>query len=355
MTSQRVETPRYLKYLNKCAAEHLIPGGAISLVTRAGCKISAFGVTSYNSSARPVEMTDMYDLASLTKVISTTTACLKLIESGEFALGTPIKSILTEFSYSDVSVGQLLTHTSGMPGDDKRYRSCRSKDELLNFVFSLSPACPPGKKVIYSDFGYILLGLAVDRITGSLEHYCEQEIFIPLGMRDTVYNPTEKQRYQRCCPTEQTQDRGLIQGEVHDGKAWRMGGVSGNAGLFSTVQDLSVFVKMLMDCSDRCEPHVLSNSTLNLLKRCYTPFGEPRRTLGWVCDEASGAFGDYCLAPCIYHTGFTGTSIYVDYSRQCGVVLLTNRIHPSRENNSIFEIRRKAHNLALLDIDCRER
>lgn len=341
---------RYLSYLEGCAERREIPGGVVSLVRPDGCRVDAFGVRSFDA-PETVLPSDLYDLASLSKVVSTTTCVLALVEDGEVALGTRLADVIPEFRHRDVSVGQLLAHTSGLPGDDKRYKTCAGREDMLSFTFALDLEAAPGTRVSYSDFGFILLGLLVERIAGSLDGFAQERVFGPLGMGDTLYNPSARGLAGRCVPTELTQDRGLVRGVVHDGKAFRLGGVSGNAGVFSTARDLSRFVAMLLSDGALDGARVLSPTTLGLLRNVYTPAGEPPRTLGWICDARGDAFGDFCQAPCLYHTGFTGTSIYVDLSRRVGVVLLTNRIHPTRDNPRIFEIRRRVHNMVLRAVD----
>lgn len=350
-TGEEIFFTREKEFLNECAESEKIPGGAFAVITPEKTNRFYFGCKSLLPERMPMEEGAMFDLASLTKVVSTTTVALQCLERGYYSLQTEVKELLPEFPYSHITVESLLTHTSGVCSDDKAYKKCAGKREMTEFLFGRPLEFRAGTKVKYSDFGYVLLGLVLERMVGDLETYAEEHIFWPLKMKDTCYNPQKKGMASRCVPTEQTGDRGIICGEVHDGKAWRMGGVSGNAGLFSTVEDLERFVRMLLNGGQLDGERILSTATMRLLHRCYTEGLDQRRTLGWIVDDKAAQMGDYYSSHCLFHTGFTGTSIYVDFDRKCGVILLTNRIHPSRDNTAIFEIRRRVHNLVLLNID----
>lgn len=342
---------REKRLLQQSAADHLIPGGAVSIVLPKESIEFYFGNKALLPEELPVTEDTMYDLASLTKVVATTTAALQCLEEGYFTLQTEVNKIIPEFPYKGITIENLMTHTSGICGDDKKYKACSSKEELIDFFMKKELVFEPGTKVEYSDFGYILLGVIIEKFVGNLETYTRGHIFEPLHMMDTCYRPLEKGMLNRCASTEQTSERGMICGEVHDGKAWRMNGVSGNAGLFSTAKDLTRFVQMLLQEGSLNGEKILSPSTVHLLERPYTANLNIKRTLGWISGEKTAHMGDYYSEKCIFHTGFTGTSIYVDFERKCGIVLLTNRVHPNRNQEAIFDIRRKLHNLVLLDLD----
>lgn len=288
----------------------------------------------------PLQDKTLYDMASCTKVIVTTTLILKLIEDGYFNLKTKVKDILTDFPYDNITILHLLTHTSGLIGDDKKYRNCKNKEDMYQFINSLPLAYPTDTDLQYSDFGFILLGRIIEKYKGSIDTYAKEIIFEPLNMVDTMFNPVDT---QRCAATELHPQRGLIIGQAHDGKAHIMGGVSGNAGLFSTVDDVAKFVMMLL----KQDNTVLCKSSIDLLKTYRTVGKNSLRTLGWIANDNDVSDGDYYSNVCLYHTGFTGTSIYVDFVRECGIVLLTNAIHPNRGNPYIVEIRNNFHNVIL--------
>lgn len=284
----------------------------------------------------PLAHTDLFDLASLTKVIVTTTLILKLMEEGTLTLETKVASILPDFNHPNITIFHLLTHTSGLCADHKDYKTHIGKDSMRAFIMSLPLDEAPFTKVIYTDFGFILLGLIAETFLGSLDQAAKRLIFDPLSMHDTDYRPSDK---ARCVASEITVQRGLIQGVVHDGKAFNMGEVSGNAGLFSTLNDMMIFARMMLTQDER----VLKNTTKSLLRKTYTETLDHQRTLGWYRHDESCSFGTLASQDILYHTGFTGTSIVLDFTRQVAIVILTNRIHPSRDNDRIQTLRQELH------------
>lgn len=329
----------------------LIPGAALAIVTPEEAKVAHVGYRSLVPEKVLLEEDAIYDLASVSKVVATTTMALRCIEKGHFSLQSTVQSILPEFPHPQVTIEHLMTHTSGVCGDDKAYKTCRNKEELKAFFFEKPLEFEPGTKVLYSDFGYILLGFVIEKFHGTLDAFAQEQIFRPLEMEDTGYRPADRGLVSRCVPTEVTEDRGVVQGIVHDGKALRLDGVSGNAGVFSTARDLSHFLQMFLGNGAYHGRRILSTSTVALLRKCYTPGLNLRRTLGWIVDEKSSAFGDYYSPHCLFHTGFTGTSLYLDFDRSCGIVLLTNRVHPTRENPNIKLVRDTVHNRLLMEFD----
>ena len=340
-----------LKILNEYVNDNKIPGAALAFVTKDKVYKGHVGYRQLVNEKLEVEEDTIYDLASLTKVVSTTTMALSLMEKGYFSLKTPLKELLPEFRFPEVNMRHVLTHTSGICFDDKAYKSLKGRQQFLEFVCQKALEFTPGSKVVYSDFGYVLLGFVIENLVGSLDEYSKKLIFDPLKMKDTVYNPDKHGLANRCAASEDTKDRGIIKGEVHDGKGYRLNGLSGNAGLFSTTSDLSRFVQMLLNDGELDNEKVLSKSTINLLKKCYTDGLNDRRTLGWIISDPNANMGDYYSDECIFHTGFTGTSLYIDFKKECGIILLTNRIHPSRDNTSIMDLRNKIHNVMIAEYE----
>ncbi len=336
-------------YLNGAVRQGLIPGAALAVVPEEGPETFYTGFAQTVPERRALTAGAVFDLASLTKVVCTVSCALSLMEEGLFTLNTAVSSVIRAFPDPEVTVRHLMTHTAGLLPDDKRYRACRGKEEMIRFICSLPPASAPGQYVSYLDFGYILLGEMIERAAGPLDIYARDHIFLPLRMNDTLFRPDEAGLGGRCVPTEVTEERGVICGEPHDGKAWRMGGVSGNAGLFSTVEDLARFVRMLLGGGELEGVRVLLPASVNALRRCYTAGLNERRSLGWLRDDPGAGMGEHCSRDCLFHTGFTGTSLYVDFERRCGIVLLTNRVHPSRENKGILKVRREIHDRILKD------
>ncbi len=337
------------EYLEKEAEEGAVPGAAFCAVARRECRTVYLGKCQLVPEVRPLKKGALFDLASLTKAVFTTTAALQCMDRGLFALKTPVADLLPGFRFPSVRIVHLLTHTSGLVPDDKKYRSCQNNDEMIRFILDHDLVYEPGTEVRYSDFGFILLGEILRRLVGDLDDYGEEFIFAPLHMEDTFFRPEKHQRMNDCVPTECTAERGVIRGVVHDGKAFRMGGISGHAGLFSTAEDLGQFVRMLLGGGiwEGCE--ILSPSSMGLLHRSFTEQLNAKRTLGWMKKGDDASPGDWAGEDCLYHTGFTGTSVYVDFERECGIVLLTNRVHPSRDNDSIGRIRANLHSILLRD------
>ncbi len=339
-----VSLDRAKNYIQKCVEEEKIPGATFAYITKDSFITDYVGYKQVSPSKIPLEEGTMYDMASCTKVVCTTTLVLKLIEEGCFNLKTKVKYIFPDFPFEEITIEHLLAHTSGMIPDDKNYRKCTSKEEMYQFIDSLPLAYPTGTDLQYSDFGFITLGRIIEHYKGDLEDYASQVLFKPLEMNHTMFNAKKKGFEQYCVSEEIQEDRGgVIIGEAHDGKAFRMGGVSGNAGLFSTIDDISHFVQMLLNDGQ----DVLSKASVNLLKTYRTEGKSVRRTLGWIADDSSASDGDYYSKTCLYHTGFTGTSIYVDFERNCGIVLLINAVHPKRSNPYTQEIRNNFHNIIL--------
>lgn len=321
--------------------EGKIPGASFAYVTTDTVLKDYVGYRELIPEKKLVEENTLYDMASCTKVVCTTTLILKLMEEDYFSLKTTVRSLLPDFPYDNITIEHLLTHTSGLIPDDKNYRKCTNKQEMYEFINTLPLAYETGTDLQYSDFGYILLGRIIEKFKGDIQAYAKEVIFDPLNMHDTCFNPSDK---DRCAATEIQEDRGgTIIGKAHDGKAFRMGGISGNAGLFSTVEDISKFVQMLL----KDDGSVLSKESINLLKTYRTTDMNTIRTLGWIANDPNSSDGDHYSEHCLYHTGFTGTSIYVDFDRMCGIVLLVNAVHPKRGNPYTIELRNQFHNILL--------
>ncbi len=273
-----------------------------------------------------------YDLASLTKVVGTTTRVLQLAEAGHVEIQTPVCEVLPEFRYPEITVGNLLLHNSGLMAE-VFYRETLTKENILERLYETPVVQPPGTGFLYSDTGFILLGLLVQKLDGmELEESFQTHIFRPLHMTNTSYL-TNTGGYGRAwyLPTECTAARGCICGEVHDGKAYLLsqrGIQSGSAGLFSTLEDMTVFARSYLDRSIK----LFGASIYNMLEAADS-FG---RTCGW-----SKEYGEHTL----YHTGFAGTSMLLDLERGRGFVLLTNRIHPDRENDTFLEARKEMNRI----------
>jgi beta-N-acetylhexosaminidase len=344
--------------LENAVADKAFPGATLAVGYRGKVSYHAFGKLSYDKDSPSVKLDTMYDLASLTKVVVTTTLVEKLVE-GDFAsplsLDAPIERYLPEWASGPqpewrhkVTVRNLMTHTSGLPPFKEYWRTSTGKQDTLNRIFVEPLESEPGTKMVYSDLGIILMAEIIQRLTGKpLDQLANEYIFGPIGMKNSTYNPP-KTLWPEIAPTEvdnQLRHR-LVQGEVHDENAFSIGGVSGHAGVFSTAPDLAAFCQMLLNGGVYVHNRVLKRATI---AEFTTPqaLAKNTRTLGWVAHTEGGFSGHYFSAHSYGHTGFTGTSIWIDPERNLFVVLLTNRVHPTRENGKIAQVRPAVHDAIL--------
>jgi len=243
-----------------------------------------------------------------------------------------------------VTPRMLLLHDSGLPAHRDFYKEAKGRDAILARVLAEPLIHEPGAQVEYSDLGFILLGAIVERLTGdSLDTYAKREIFQALGMDRSMFNPPRKLR-EDIAPTEMDSDfrKRLIWGEVHDENAWAMGGIAGHAGLFSTAEDIASFAQMILNGGIYGNDRVLARSTIQQFTTRQTIAGSAR-TLGWDVPEEPSSSGRYFSAKSFGHTGFTGTSLWIDPERDLFVVLLTNRVNPTRANEKIRQVRPALH------------
>jgi len=329
------------------------PGGVLLVRNRKGTlKHDAYGLKAETPSEETMEPDTIFDLASLTKVVVTTTLALQLAESGTWKLSDSASRYLEEFNSPDIALKNLLTHTSGLIPWTDLFSGTTNKEEALTKLFTdrwpiLDPVVPPMEKVIYSDLNFILLGLALERVTeNNLDDLARNKIFRPLEMNDTEFNPSADPG--RIAPTEDSPIRGrLIRGEVHDENCNALGGVTGHAGLFSTAEDLGKFAGALLNGGSFNGKRILGETTVDLFRRNFTKETGERRTLGWqLQSENAESAGDLLSSESFGHTGFTGGSIWIDPSRDLATVLLTNRVHPNRNRGKeeIGDFRARLHN-----------
>lgn len=336
-------------------SQKVFPGGVLAIGLRGQLvALRAFGKFTYDAKA-PADPTDtVFDVASLTKVVSTTTLLMQLVWSRRLELDTPATRYLPEWVQpfdpqeawkKRVMLRHLLVHSSGLPAYERIFLQAKNKQEILRMVFATPLAYEPGARTVYSDFGMILLGEIIERVTGrSLDVLLREKVLEPLGMNETMFNPPRSWR-ERIPPTEDdaTFRKRLMQGEVHDENAWVMGGVSGHAGLFSTAPDLARFCQMILNEGLYDHRRVVNRWVLREFLTPQKTSEGPGRALGWDVRAEGSSGGNYLSAQSVGHTGFTGTSIWIDPERQLFVVLLTNRVHPTRENQKIREFRPRLH------------
>ena len=307
--------------------------GASVVIGRNGYAVyqRGFGKLGWTtSSPRVTADRSIYDLASLTKVVGTTTAAMVLYDQGRLDLNAPVSTYLPAFSggwKDSVTVRQLLTHRSGLPSGRDLWRVARTPDEARAAVLSTNLECKPGQCYIYSDLGADVLGFVIEAISGeSLDVFLHDKVFEPLGMNDTFFRPADSVT-DRVAPTEIAPPRGYpLKGEVHDENAYALGGVAGHAGLFSTAADLSIFAQMMLNGGSFNGVRILSDTTVAL----FTHRAAGTRALGWDTADGDGGSGKFLDSRAYGHTGYTGTSIWIDPERQMFVLLLTNRVHAAR-------------------------
>ncbi|HET8656910.1 MAG TPA: serine hydrolase domain-containing protein, partial [Longimicrobiaceae bacterium] len=284
----------------------------------------------------------MYDLASLTKVVATTTAVMLLVEDGKMSLDAPVSLYLPEFSggaKDRVTIRQLLTHTSGLPAGVELWGT---PDEALYRAITTPLVREPGTRVEYSDIGFVVLFAAAQRAAGEpLPELLRRRVWAPLGMNSTMYAPGPD--CTRCAPTLTRSDGSFYRGEVHDPIAHALGGVAGNAGLFSTAHDLARFAEMLAGGGELDGVRVLQRATVQ--KFTHRQPGAGTRALGWDTPDPRGygAAGLKISPNAFGHTGYTGTSLWVDPDRNTWTVLLANRTFAPRASNEIQSVRRRVH------------
>ena len=304
----------------------------------------AFGFRSIKPKRLPMFRTTLFDLASLTKPIVIGTLCMQLVEKGELFLNTPAEKYLPAFRQKGVTLTHLLTHTSGLPAWVPLYLRAGSRVHVISYLGEVALESEPGEKAVYSCLGYIVLGALLEAVTKQpLDQLARERIFAPLGMEQTRYNPPQAW-HENCAATEDSNSferrmvnyerydwrEGVILGQVHDENAHFLGGVSGNAGLFSTSTDLGKFCRALMENGGV----LLRPESLDTMCQVASAEGE-RRCIGWAV-TADG---------CLYHTGFTGTSIRICLKRKLAAILLTNRVHPDADQRGIIEFRKMFHEM----------
>src|SRR4051812_4233454 len=307
--------------------------GASVVVGRRGASVwqKGFGKLSWEKGSTPVNAErTIYDLASLTKVVGTTTALMVLYDEGKIHLDDPVSRYIPAFTggqKDQVTLRMLLEHRSGLPAGRDLWRSAHSPQEAREEVIETPLVCEPGRCYEYSDLGADMLGFVVESASGErMDQFLAENVFKPLHMDDTFFTPADSLRY-RIAPTEVAPPRGYpIKGEVHDENAFALGGVAGHAGLFSTAYDLAIFAQMMLNGGTYNGTRVVSDSTIAL----FTKRASGTRALGWDTCGGSGSCGSYLGADAYGHTGFTGTSLWIDPNRDMFVVLLTNRVHEAK-------------------------
>jgi CubicO group peptidase (beta-lactamase class C family) len=323
--------------------EHAAPGATLA-VGRYGkvVHLKGYGRLDTAIASAPVDPNTIYDIASLTKVVATTTAAMILEEQGLLDLDRTVASYLPGFDAPDkagITMRMLMTHRGGLEAFAALYKTFKGREQYLQQINQRPLKSVPGSETVYSDWDIILTQLVIEKITGvPLDRFVDETIFRPLRMGSTMFTPDSSLRH-RIAPTEIDSARGgLVWGRVHDENADAMGGVAGHAGLFSTAPDLSIFVQMLLNGGVYDGVRIVNAATI---ARWTAPQGRrSSRALGWDTPSLNSSAGHFFSPRSFGHTGFTGTSIWVDPTRDVFVILLTNRVDPTRNNTRVFALRR---------------
>lgn len=341
--------------LDRAVADKAFPGGVLVVGHDDEMLEHPFGHLTYEPKSPAVTSQTIYDLASLTKPVVTTTAVMMLVADGLLNLDAPVARYLPEWTQaakSDpnpdwrarVTVRELLRHTSGLPAHREFYKEAAGYRAVLARVVAEPLSSEPGTKVEYSDLGFILLGEIVQRLTGiSLDKFAKLRIFDPLGMEDSMFQPAKSLR-ARIAPSEDDASfrKRLLQGEVDDANAWAMGGVAGHAGLFSTAQDLAVFAQMLLNGGIYSHRRLLTRALIDQFT-ARQEISNSARALGWDVPTEPSSSGRYFSPRSFGHNGYTGTSLWIDLERDLFVILLTNRVNPTATNEKIRQVRPALH------------
>lgn len=352
------------RILDHAIEQQIFPAASVAITLDGHLRAwKAFGRFTYEADSPEVTPATIFDLASLTKPVATTSMAMVLYERGMLELDAPVAGTVPEFRRAgdqrreEITFRMLLAHSSGLPAYEKLFLRAGSRSELLQAAFATPLSADPGTRAEYSDIGFILLGVALERIAGeSLDSFCRRGVFGPLAMANTTFTPPQKMwpgipptGDERKNPGEPTTDSApnprstlrnrIMQGEVQDENAYVLGGVAGHAGLFSTAEDLARFAHaLLLGGAPMMRPETVALFTA----RQKQPAGTSR-ALGWDTPSNPSQSGKY-FGPASYgHLGYTGTSLWIDPDRKLSITLLTNRTWPDCANQAIKQLRPKFH------------
>lgn len=348
------------KYLIECIQQKYFPG-AVIVVGRKDKIVfrQAYGYSQLVPQPKPMKIDLLFDLASITKPVATATSIMILVERGKISLQDKVRDYVPEFSLfvddqgqkgEEARIWHLLTHTSGLPAYTnaeevaKLYGSPCPPETLVKHIASLKKEFPPGKDFRYSCLGYITLAHIIKKVTGQdISTFASENIFQPLGMKHTFFNPPPEMR-NRCVATEVIDGRPLV-GLVHDPLARLQGGISGNAGLFSTADDLAIFARLMLHQGELNGHRILSPLSVKRMTEIFPEVLFAGRGLGWDINSAySTNQGDLFGRSSYGHTGYTGTSICIDPETETFIIFLTNRVHPD-DKGVIIPVRTRVANL----------
>ncbi|MGH8631748.1 MAG: serine hydrolase domain-containing protein [Burkholderiales bacterium] len=333
--------------LDQGIKERAFPGAAVA-ITHAGklVALKGLGGFTYEPGSPVVRAETVFDLASVSKVVATTTMAMILYERGQLDLEAPVGGIIPEFASGDarrraVTLRMLLAHSSGLPAYQRLFEKAPTREALLREAFTMPLEADPGSRAEYSDIGFIVLGEALERIAGeSLDAFCRREIFGPLGMTQTTFRPPGEWKPQIPPTVDDREFRHrIVQGEVHDENAGVLGGVAGHAGVFAPAADVATFAHVMLSGG---APILRPETIAWFTRRESSPAGTSR-ALGWDTPSPPSQSGQYFSARSFGHLGYTGTSLWIDSERRLSVTLLTSRTWPDRSSQKIKQVRPQFH------------
>jgi serine-type D-Ala-D-Ala carboxypeptidase len=356
-SAQRRQFAAAYSILERAISEQAFPGAVFGVLAEGRVlALDGVGGFTYDQPAVPVTSSTVFDLASLTKVIATTSMAMLLFQNGHLSLEQPLAEILPDFAEGDaassardnarhrVTLRMLLAHTSGLPGYARLFERSRDPGELLYACLRLPLESLPGSRAEYSDPGFILLGKALEVIAGEgLEDFCAREVFTPLSMTSTCFRPPVD--WRSCIPpTEEdlTFRRRIIQGEVQDENCFLLGGVAGHAGLFSNALDPLLYAQCLLD-----RQQLFTTKTIELFTTRAALPQDSFRALGWDTPSPPSSSGRFFSRHSAGHLGYSGTSLWIDFERRLAIVLLTNRTWPHRQSQAIRMARPAFHDAVM--------
>ena len=331
--------------------------GAVLMVGEADKTLyhKAYGAHDYTDTATKTQQDDIFDLASLTKVIATTLAIMRLYEEDRITLSDPVSEYIPQFGQNGkeaITIKNLLLHNAGFPPGKPFYRTCHDKTEVLDSLYAMSLRYPPNTKIIYSDIGFIVLGRLVEIVSDiTLNAYVKQELYDPLELQVITFNPS-LELWKRITPAEPEFNYRITHsiGSPKNKITQTMGGVAGHAGLFSNANDLSIIARMLLNGGEYIEKRYFEESTIILFTSPH--LNTSSRGLGWDTGGGSGKcyIGDLFSEQSFGHTGFTGTSIWIDREMDLFIIFLTNRTYQMKDRQRMYDFRPVLHDMIITNI-----
>ena len=337
--------------LHRAIVERAFPSAVVEVGTETRpLWQEAFGALTYDAAAPPATLDTIYDLASLTKVLSTTPLAMRALENGALALADPVASHVTRWAGADraaVTIHDLLAHCSGLPGHRHFYRDRSGRDAFEEAICREPLEYAPGTRSIYSDLGFMLLGFILEAAAPLSVQFDAMRLQMG-NIQDLQFNPPASWR-PRTAPTREDRLRGRRLGEVDDDNAWALGGAAGHAGLFGTAGAVGEFARHVLQVLDNRNGAFGRDGLLTFVSRRVDVPGSSR-ALGWDTMLPTSSCGTRMSANAFGHTGFTGTTLWIDPDRAVYVVLLTNRVHPTPDNDAIVRVRPALHDAVIEEL-----